>query len=166
MNIKKNISLIVGISVPIVMILLVAGFIYLPRFFVHPHYNFLYIAGDYSSAQQYEVKDSRLVKKEVKWPGNAQNDRLFIYDVANNQSREISFDDAAALNLDPGRESPDGWKIISGEHHDGLFPFTSGADYCSRYISGHNVSNRLEPRTSGNSSSYCGGNFVFLGWIR
>ena len=42
--IKKNITLILGISIPILMILFVAGSIYLPGLFIKPHFNFLYVA--------------------------------------------------------------------------------------------------------------------------
>ena len=38
---KKHIPLIIGISIPILMILFVAGSIYLPGLFIKPGYNFL-----------------------------------------------------------------------------------------------------------------------------
>lgn len=47
--IKKNITLVIGISIPILMILFVAGSIYFPRLFIKPHFNFLYVSGDDST---------------------------------------------------------------------------------------------------------------------
>lgn len=168
MNIKKNIALIVGISIPVLMIVLVAAAIYLPRLFYHPAYNFLYTSGDYLPTQQFDVKDGKLVKNNIPpTPATTppEEAKLYIYDVSSDMSTEVSFADAQNLNLDSRIESPDGFEIVSGGHHDGLFPFSfsSDSDYCSQYISGHNVSSKLDLKRTGDS--YCG-NFRFIGWIQ
>lgn len=169
MNIKKNISLIIAIAVPILMIIFVAASIYLPRFFIHPQYNFLYVTGDYSEAQRYAVDDTQLVKNDLKQPDNYNyrgEAKLYIYDVGSDQSTEVAFIDTRELNLNSNRESVDGFEIVSGDQSHGLFPFSfsSDHDYCSRYISGHNLSRKLVLKQT-SSSNGCG-NFRFLAWVQ
>jgi len=170
MQIKKNISLILGISIPILMIIFVAAAIYLPGVFIHPQYNFLYSSSsDYYGTKQFNVSNGKLVKEEVKRPDGQKNvtgeTKLFIYDVAIEKSREVSFEEAQSLELDPYNKSLDGFEVIHGSGGDNFFPFghSSDGDYCSRYLSGHNVSKKLDLQMSG--SSYCG-NFHFIGWIK
>jgi hypothetical protein len=97
--IKKNISLVIGVSIPILMILFVAGSIYLPGLFIKPQFSFLYVSGDdyYYGQQQYSVQDGKLVKNEIKPPENQNynpprgESKLYLYDVVKNESREVSF---------------------------------------------------------------------------
>lgn len=172
--IKKNITLILGISIPILMILFVAGSIYLPGLFIQPRFNFLYVSGDdyyyYNNEQQYSVQNDRLIKNEIKQPENGNYNpprgevKLFIYDVVKNESKQVSFDEAQKLNLDSNNISPDGFEVVYGSRGDGIFPFFfySGTDYNARYLKGHNVSKKLNIQLSG--SYYY--NFRFLGWIK
>ena len=88
MDAKKNIPLILGLSIPILMILFVAGSIYLPGLFVQPKFNFLYAMGDdYYYGRHYSVQNGRLIKNEVEYPeyvGNRTESSLYIYDVVKN----------------------------------------------------------------------------------
>lgn len=174
--IKKNITLVLGISIPILMILFVAGSIYLPGLFIKPHFNFLYVSGDdyyynYNNGQQYSVQNDRLVKNEIKQPENPNYNppryeaKLYLYDVTKNESKEISFADAQNLNLDSNIKSPDDFEVVYGSRDDGFFPFFwgGGTDYNARYLKGHNVSKKLNLQLNGSSYYY---NFRFLGWIK
>lgn len=169
--IKKNITLIVGISVPILMILVVAGSIYLPGLFIKPKFNFLYISGDssyYYSQYQYYVQNGKLVRNETQESMSQsyqqQRDvKLRIYDIDKNESRDVSFEEARGLDLDPNNISPDGFEVVYGSRGDGFFPFFySGTDYRTRYLKGHNVTKKLNLQL--NDSYY--NNFRFLGWIK
>ncbi|MBI2589818.1 hypothetical protein HYW32_02235 [Candidatus Berkelbacteria bacterium] len=173
--IKKNITLILGISIPILMILFVAGSIYLPGLFIKPHFNFLYVSGDdsyyyYNSGHQYSVQNDKLVKNEIKQPENQNynpprvESKLYIYDVAKNEAKEISFTEAQNLNLDSSVKSSDDFEVVYGSRDSGFFPFFwGGTDYNARYLSGHNVSKKLNLQLNG--SSYYN-NFRFIGWIK
>jgi hypothetical protein len=174
--IKKNITLIVGISIPILMILFVAGIIYLPGLFIQPKFNFLYVSGDsyYYPKYQYSVQNGKLVRSEIQRPENQiyippREVKLYIYDVAKNESKEISFEEAQKLNLDPSPISPDGFEIVYGSHSEGsfFFPFFfwSERDYSTLYLKGHNVSKKLNPQLSGSYYNYYD-NFRFIGWIK
>ena len=58
---KKNIPLIVALAIPILMIVLTAGSIYLPSLFVKPTSDFIYlIGGNYCYGKQYFVQGGRL----------------------------------------------------------------------------------------------------------
>ncbi len=174
--IKKNITLLLGFSIPILMIMFVAASVYLPGLFIKPHFNFLYVSADdyyynYNNGRQYSVRDGRLVKTEITPPKNASykpprgNAKLYLYDVTKDQSKEISFADAQRLNLDPNLRSPDGFEIVDGSRDYGFFPFfpAGGTNYNARYLKGHGVSKKLHLQLNGTSDYY---NFRFLGWIK
>lgn len=172
--IKKNITLVLGISIPILMIVFVAGSIYLPGLFIKPHFNFLYASGDdyyYYSQQRYSVQNGRLVKNEIEQPENQTynspqgESKLYFYDVMKNKSREISFEEAQNLTLDSNIKSPDDFEVVYGSRGDGFFPFFwgGGVDYTTRYLKGRAVNKKLNLLLNGSSYYY---NFRFLGWIQ
>jgi len=173
--IKKNITLVIGMSIPILMILFVAGSIYLPGLFINPHFNFLYVSGNdfyyYNNGYQYSVQNDKLIKNEIRQLENKNynpprvESKLYIYDVAKNEAKEISFTEAQNLNLDSSVKSPDDFEVVYGSRDSGFFPFFwgGGTDYNARYLSGHNVSKKLNLQLNG--SSYYN-NFRFIGWIK
>lgn len=167
---KKNLSLVIGVSIPILMILFVAGSIYLPGLFVQPKYNFLYAVDDYYSQYryQYDVQGDTLVKNEptqlvTKSERPVSEPRLYLYDVAKNESQEIPFENAQLLSLDSRAESPDGFEVVQGNRNGGdlFFFFGSGSDYNTRYLKGNGVSKKLNLDLHRSNSYY---NFHFLGW--
>jgi hypothetical protein len=164
---KKNIPLIVGISIPILMILFVAGSIYLPSLFVKPSYNFLYLLGASCYGQPYSVVNGKLEQNDVKYPANYNppaQPELFIYDATKDQSQQISFADAQNLNLDSTNQSPDGFEVVSGNSGGGdYFPFYFGPSNYNDgwYLKGHNIDKKINIQTVGNYY-----NFTFLGWIK
>lgn len=174
--IKKNITLVIGISIPILMILFVAGSIYLPGLFIKPHFNFLYASGDdsyyyYKNGYQYSVQNDKLIKNEIKQLENQNynpprvESKLYLYDVVKNESKEISFADAQNLTLNSSTKSPDDFEVVYGSRGDGFFPFFLGGetDYNARYLKGHNVNKKLNLQLNGGSYY---NNFRFIGWIK
>lgn len=167
---KKNITLVIGVSIPILMILFVAGSIYLPGLFVQPKYNFLYVVDDnYYTQQQYSVQNNRLIKSEFvqpesKNPRPVPASRLYLYDMEKNESQEIPFENAQLLNLDSRAQSPDGFEVVQGNRNGGdlFFIFGSGSDYNTRYLKGNGVSKKLNLDL--NRNGYY--NFRFLGWVQ
>gem|GEM_PF-5973233 len=122
MDKQKNIPLIVGLSVPILMILFVAGSIYLPRWFtkVRPQVNFLYSTGGYWGSDNFIIRDGKIQKVEEKskspYPPYTTQDqlRLFVHDMTKNESKEISFEAAQALQLNSNTVSQDGFEVVHG----------------------------------------------------
>ena len=173
MKVKENISLIVGLSIPLLMILFIGLSIYLPGLFVQPRYNFLYASGgDYSSIKKYDVKNEKLIEGDVKYPekyeGVKKEPKLFMHDILKNESREISFEEAQKLILDDHTKSPDGFEIVSGGYGGDIFSlFYSHSNYGKQYIKGHNVSKELNIRMSNSSRDYYYyQNFEFIAWIK
>src|SRR3989338_2533150 len=147
---QKNISLIIGLAIPFLMIVLVAASIYLPGLFApKPTVNFLYVTDDdYYQGHAYVIENGKLTKREVTYPEHYTPGvtRLFVHDVSINESKEVSFEDAQKLQLDPTVKSPDGWEVVYGSAGYGFFPlfFSGGRDYNSMYLKGHNASKKLK----------------------
>lgn len=166
---KKNASLIIGFSIPVLMILFVAASIYLPGLFLQPKYNFLYSTdGDYYGSTMYSVSNGRLVQNPQPTPAYPNykpypSPQLYVHNVTTNESTSVSFQEASSLKLDPTAQSPDGYKVENGSNSGGFFPFFwYNRDYNAQYIVGHNVSKKLNVKTYG--SSYYN-SIHFLGWI-
>lgn len=172
---KKNISLIIGLAIPILMILFVAGSIYLPGLFIKPEFDFLYVTGSgYTSTygEQYTVANGTLIQNKVNPPKDQdyypplRPEKLFIYDADKNESLEVSFEEAKLFNLDVNAVSKDGFEIVRGGYDDGIFPLFFGghSNYNARYLKGHGVSKKLNiPGMK--AYDYYDYNFRFLGWI-
>lgn len=152
------------------MILFIVVSIYLPAFFVHPQYNFIYET--YSNGyygQDYTVQNQTIIKnpsynQNAPYPPPLQysGSSLYMYNVSTNLNTQISFQQAQQYVVDSSMISPDGFKIENGTNGGGLFLFGSGEyDYGSEYLVGNHVSKKLSMRTNGD---YYNG-FHFLGWI-
>lgn len=170
--IKKNLTLFIGILVPVLMIIFVAASIYLPGIFVQPKYNFLYISGNDSyfySQFQYIVENEQLIKSQNKLPEEQiyyQKEviKIYYYDVNKNESREINFEEAQKFKIDSNNISPDGFEVVNGTQGGGFFPifYYSNGDYNNLYLKGHNVSKKLNLILNGARYD----NFRFIGWIK
>ena len=172
MDIKKNIPLIISLSIPALMIIFVGLGIYLPGLFVRPKTDFVYASGgDYYSVRKYTLKGNKIIEVEVNYPQNyrhtsADEVKLFIHDVTKNKSKEISFAEVQKFTLDRNHKSPDGFEIVSGTSGGSMFYYRSGY-YREKYIKGRGFSKRLNIRTppaSGDYYSY-GNRFNFICWV-
>ncbi len=168
---KQNITLIIGLSIPVAMILFVAIAINAPHWFSTtepPQYDFLYTSGQHNSYVSYQVNNGRLQRKDLIIPEGGSKptevqQRFFIHTVATNTSKEISEDEALNLQLDGSLRSGDGYKLKSGRR-GGWFLFGYGRDYNTRYLVKDNYSLKLELETHDSNQRYYW-NIQFLGWI-
>lgn len=172
---KKNITLVLGLALPVLMIIFVAGSIYLPTLFAKaPQYDFVYESGDnsYSGYQKYTIESDGTIltndamspiDKTVPQPAGLMGPKLYLYDVAGNVSRELSPTEIGTIHLNTNMQSPDGFTVINGSNGGG-FPFGSNYDYNSHYLSGHNISIKLN--TSVPADNYYSYSFRFLGWVK
>ena len=175
---KKNLPLIIALCIPVVMIILVAAFIYLPSWGKKPQYNFVYMTGSnsyyYDSAsgrREYVVSGGHLVYNEVPSPApgippvykpDANLPHFYLYDSARDESTEISFAQPQSYKLDASSVSPDGYTVERGNYGGGDFLFAGGGrDYNSWFIKGHNRSHKLNLKITGNNYY----DIQFLGWI-
>jgi hypothetical protein len=167
---KQNRSLIIGFSLPIAMIVFVAASIYVPSFFVHPAYNFLYSSSDENANDdQYLVVDDHVQQNrdyEASYynPQFYPQPKLYIYDTNTNESIPVTFEEAKNYTLISDITSPDGYTIENGRQNNGGFFFLGGGtDYTSKYLVGHNISKKLNLKSS---STRYSNSTEFLGWIK
>lgn len=166
-TLKNNISLVLGLSIPVLMILFVAASIYLPRLLApKPKFDFIYEARSgsyYSSDFQYSIKDERLVRNNIK--SREVESKLYLHNIIKNESKEISFEDAQKLLLDSKLKSPDGYEVVGANSTNGRPTFFSVYNYDDQYLVGHNVNTKinLPGSNSSDSGSY---KFHFLGWVK
>lgn len=172
---KNNLPLIIALCIPVLMIVLVAAFVYLPGFGKHPAHNFLYITGYntyyYGNQREYFVSGGHLVHNpQPAYPSDynkgisppTSQPIFYIYDIVSGKSTELTFVQAQKYQLDPSIISEDGYRVERGNYGGGDFFFGGGSgDYNSWFIKGHNRSIKLNLKLS--SPDYY--NFEFLGWI-
>jgi len=169
---SKDVALILGLLIPVLMILFVAAALYLPRLVstVEPaRYDFLYMVGyQYYGNEHYLVKDGHLTMQEAEpdqrypTPPPGYEARFYHHVVRDNTSHELTFDEAATLTLDSSSVSPDGYSIVPGRKSEFFFGLFSTTDYRTRFLHKDSHTQRLDLATA-RSSGYFG--FTFLGWI-
>ena len=156
MDYRKNAPLIAAIAIPLLMIIFVAASIYLPGLFKQPKYSFLYADG-YTSGF-YQVQNGTLGKAINKNSDETpfyKDVKIYFYDMAQQRSKEISFNDASKLQLDNNRISLDGFVIEQGRHTR-LF---DSSDYSDLYAVSGSVSKKL-------NTTIRNYEFTFLGWVK
>lgn len=175
---NKNLSLYIGIAIPILMIIGVAASIYAPRWFSEsPRYGFLYLESEefapYDGKLFYSVRDGHLIEEKgevVKIPGDPypvryRAGKLFRYDIRTQKSTEISLEEAKNLSLIQGQRSPDGFEVICSHNNRGnFFPFFDGGySDCSRRYLVNDIGYSEEVYISASARNYY--NFELIGWI-
>ena len=90
---KENITLIIGLSIPVAMVLFIAGAIYIPSLFIDvdpPKYSFMYMTNSGRDGYNYQVKDNKISRTEIKRKNNYYNSnkrpvRFFIHNIKTHQ---------------------------------------------------------------------------------
>jgi hypothetical protein len=171
----KNLPLIIGISLPVIFIIIISVVIFTPSLFIKPQHNFIYTTedtyyGNEKYAKTYEIKDSKivLVPSTVQENQMLQKDAptLYLYDVKTDSSHQISLEEAQKYTVDPGPSSPDGYTVTYEYGHDGIFElFGSRNDNDGYFISKGNGKKKINGLSSDQYSRY-GRWFNLIGWIK
>lgn len=160
MKLKEKLPLFVGIGLPLLLILYVAVIAYLPSLFVKPKYNFIYAEGYYNDYNINVLNGKISIEPRYDY-GNktyrSAQPTLFLYDVTNDKSTQISLDQAYSYNLDPSSKSLDGFTVGRHESDASYFPFFFGRYDRGTYLMGKGLNRRITER------DYY--NFKFVGWI-
>ena len=167
---KENITLIIGLSIPVVMVLFIAGAIYLPSLFINvepPKFSFIYMTNNGRDGYTYQVKENKLSREKIKqkknyYNSNQQPVRFFIHNIKTHKNKELSFEEASLVSINSNFESPDGFKIENGRRSYGFFPFYSRGNYYTRYITKEGYAEKLKLHTNRRNYYY---SFRFLGWL-
>ncbi len=175
---KKNLPIIIGIALPLVFILVISIIIFLPTASINPEHNFIYSnESTYYAPNQYSttysvsnsgkiVATQNVIEKIDGVPVyKAITPVLYIYDVKNDSSHQLSFEEANKYNLDPGPTSVDGYLIEYRYNNDGIFElFGSNPDQNGYFITKGNGQKKLAGLAR--DQYYGPGNFKFIGWIK
>ncbi len=167
-----NPVLAVGIALPALLIIILFVVIFLPASLLKPEYDFVY-SNEYENyytpqyLHTYRVTDGHITKientlREKQIPeGDAPN--LYVYNVAQNTSKHIEFEEAQKLTVDPGPSSPDGFTIgFNYSNSGGFFFFGSSGSESGYFIKKGNSGKRLTGLTNGDRYSQ---NVRFIGWV-
>lgn len=163
MQLKKNMPLIVGIAIPILMIVFVAGSIYIPSLFVHPRFDFIYTTDNTYDIVPFTVVNGKLTQQQPTCrnpcPTPPAISTLYIHETVTDTNKVISLNDAHVLRLYDNSQSPDGFTVEQGSYNDG-FPFFFGgsSDYNNFYLKGGVASRKITLSTTQ-------WNFHLVGWI-
>ncbi|MEI8337586.1 MAG: hypothetical protein WCF92_00385 [bacterium] len=179
---NKHLPLIIGISLPIVFIIIISAVIFIPSISIRPQYNFIYTSGNnqyqynqiYSNT--YSVENNQLVLQTVPVQIEQKNNPnikviedsiLYLYDVKNNTSHQITFDEAKKYIVDAGPSSPDGYTVKYEYNNSGIFDLFGGSQNngSGLFIEKDNGKKALTGMTNNNQYSYYG-DFKLIGWIK
>lgn len=143
-------------SVPLGIIVILIGLIYLPRLFANPTYDFIYCEG-YSCLDRYSVDPAtntvRQVPEDRRFSAEAS---LRYYDASRDATRPISQTEAESYRLDPMSKSPEGYEL---ELSTGSGGFLFWGDYSREW---HLKKGMItKPISLGNSNS----DKQFVGWV-
>ena len=192
-KIKQNLALTIGLAIPVAMVLLIAGMVYLPRLFMGtpvPAYDFVYAQGEnvlYPSQMSYAtypnnpcalhyyaIEKGLLVKKPNTQPTENTmycksqpvvdvEPTFYRHDTIANKSTQLSFEEASMLLYVTGPKSPDGFEVVHGGR-GGFFPFFYGSyDYSSQYLKKGSSIQKLDMQIA--SDRYYNGGENNLGWV-
>ena len=189
---KKNISLIVGILLPIIFIIVIAVILYLPQLAVNPTHDFIYTLEDrYGSDvgynHTYDIEGDEIVLKKLSREGfessrasvpiniiNTSTDEseivapdLYYYDVENHRSNQISLEEAKSYAVVPGPTSPDGYVIEYNSGNYGIFElFGSSRDSRGYYIRQSDGAGSEKLTSIAGDRGYYYRNLKLIGWIK
>jgi hypothetical protein len=165
---KRNGAVWLAVAIPVLVVVAVALSIYVPRLFVHPTTDFVYVVDDThytgDSGADYRVVDGRIVEAPTAPSGATTRGRLLRYDVKADRAQPLTLAQAQALTLDPAATSPDGFSVVYTDGSGGgLFSFGGDSGNAAVYLDGRGVRLRLDLPVG---RSYESNGFHVVGWIR
>jgi len=152
MNLRKHLTLIIGLTLPVLMIIVIAAGIFVPRMLNHPKTNFVYAS---QSIQDVLTP----AEKGGPTPITTPSTKYYLHDVRKDADKEISEKDYKKMSLDTAATSPDGFKVETGSSDS----FFGGGNYRQQYLVGHGASYKLNLKFDPNDYSR---DFKFLGWVK
>lgn len=174
----NHLPLIIGISIPILFIIVISAIIFVPNFSIKPAHNFLYTTlgeENYYGYNQiyrntYTIENERLALRpgilQEKQTYKADLPPLYLYDVKTNSSHQVTYEDKKNLALDPGPTSPDGYSIAWEYNHDGIFELFGSDGRKNGYFIKKGSGKKQLTGLSSTNGYYYQGNFKLIGWVK
>ena len=137
----STISLIVGLSIPVLMVIGIAAAIVLPGISIHPTTDFIYALGQYPTAVQiengqqvqhsYVIKNAHITdstftvspKPDVAPYQGIGDPQFYIHHTTTDTNSEVSLDEVKKLSISDEATSSDGFTMTYGTASGGMFPF-------------------------------------------
>lgn len=152
-------------SVPIAIVLIVIGFIYVPRMMANPQYDFVYsVCSEYYCRYSYSIDSSGMVTQQAKsnyldYDGVSS---LKLYDVETDSSKNVSLEEARQYRLNSSSRSKDGYVLTHESSGGGGFLFWGGDSENGWYLK-KGIAKQKVGLSTGNY--YYLENVKFLGWV-
>jgi len=180
--INQHKSIIIAFSIPLLLIVGIVVFAYLPTSFVSTDYGFVYafcqndsyreptgkILPDCASVlkKRFTVTDGKVHINEVADTDLSYYDiHLFSFDSQTKKNREVAVADIASLSINNSLISPDG---VSVQYQNGsganFFPFVMYENRDGYYFVDGDKREKIS-LFNDESRYYYGNEFLFLGWI-
>lgn len=182
---KQNLTLVLAFLLPLLLIFIVALNAYFPSFFFKTEYDFVYAACDDTNYDYpygceayaksiYAVENGKLVVKTVDPQQDTDKDtipdvdenytvRLFLHDTEQNESKEITIDQAQQLEFSTLLTSPDEVTITDGySSGPDFFIFDGGSSY-GMYLTKGKLRSKLN--LIHDDRYYIRKNFHYIGWV-
>jgi hypothetical protein len=186
--IKKNLVVLIAFALPIILILSVTMFLYLPGLFVSTNYNFVYAICSNTNyyygyecnnllQQKYSVVNNKLVLNDVplevdvygnKRPiSTAFESRVFLHNTKTNESRELSTAEEMQLFLESDLyTSPDGVTLSrSSSGGEYFFPF-GGSSYSTGWYLTKGRNKKKMNLINDTDRYYYQDGLRVLGWVK
>lgn len=183
-RVPPNISLIVGLSLPAIMVAIIAGMVFLPSKSLNPTTDFMYVVGQYPSystrngeniiQHDFAIKDGKLIDLQTSYsakseylypPDKSSAPRFFIHHTKDNTNEELSFEDMSKLKLSSSTISPEGFTLTFGKRSYGIFPFFFDGNNDDRehaYLSTNRASKEITLISDTSITYYA---FQLVGWV-
>jgi hypothetical protein len=166
MNLKTQWPLVLAFLLPVALVAVLVGIIFVPRLWLKPEQSFLYsVNRGYYSTVTYTVRDGKLVSEpntgldQYSKP-DASEPQLYVYSPIGKTSTRVSSTEAMMLRLNDNLSSRDGYRV-NNEYSGGDFLFGRGQNQVVLTSKKGSIPVTLE---GVNSSDY-NSRFTFIGWI-
>ena len=103
-------DLLLLFSIPAAIIIVLVCFIFVPRLFANPGYDFIFCEG-YNCTRSFSVDSSGKIVEAATTNRTYYDAHLYYYDTERGASRPIEISEAESYRLDPLSKSPDGYTL-------------------------------------------------------
>lgn len=183
----SHVPLVIGISLPFLLIVIVMLLVYVPSMFVRPAYDFLYtttiydyrgcetLAGtDTSLAPDrggnctyttYSAENGQVVERIVRNSYESRAQELYLYDVDRDSARKVTYEEVSKLTLNTESRSPDGFSIERKYGHSGIFEIFGGGYNERSWVLKKGIASKTLSVPNSDAYYYGGDDMRFLGWV-
>lgn len=181
---STNISLFIGLALPVVMVAIISAVVFFPSKSLHPTTDFIYVVGSYPSyttrngndatQHDFSIKNGKIVDATTTYndrgayipypPEKDGTPRFFIHHTSTNTNEEVDLKYLDNFTLSSDRTSPEGLTLTFGKRSYGVFPFffDSSTDREHAYLSTNKASKEITLISDTSINYY---EFQLVGWV-